>query len=50
MLTEADIERIMGAQRKFVESTVNYDEEEITDDFYMIVEEDNSVSETNGLM
>ncbi len=50
MLTEADIERIMGAVRVFAERVTCADDDEIIDDMYFVHADEPSVSETNGLM
>ena len=51
MLTEVDIERIMAAKRQLAESIVNdADYDTVDDEELFEILDDDSVSETNGLM
>ena len=52
MLTEVDIERIMAAKRQLAESIADEIDIELIeeDEILELMEDDTSVSETNGLM
>ncbi|UCB53883.1 MAG: hypothetical protein JSW45_07895 [Thiotrichales bacterium] len=52
MLTEVDVKRIMAAKMQLAESiTDHWDIEQSDDDeIFEVMEEDTSVTETNGLM